>query len=122
MDLDSYWQENKRFVMSVVGGVVVFLIVWGLIDSNLGKDLASMNARRSRLRQDLTKSMFGTADLDRAKQENSALREAVALLRPGGGRRDEQERQQQGGPPRRRTARAQPARVKTLDSDHRRGS
>lgn len=81
MDLDSYWQENKRFVLSVVGGLVAFLIVWGLIDSNLGDDLDRLQARRSRLRGDLAESMFGNSDLDRAEQENKALSEAVARLR-----------------------------------------
>lgn len=81
MDLDSYWQENKRFVMSVAGGAVAFLILWWIIDVNLGENLRAMEARRNRLKSDLAASMFGNADLERAQSENKALREAVSLLR-----------------------------------------
>jgi len=81
MDLDGYWQENKRFVTVVAGGAVLFLIVWVLIDNNLGDQLSRMQARRMRLQQDLAEPMFGNADLERARAENEALRGALAELR-----------------------------------------
>ena len=33
MDLNDYWQENKRFVTTVLAGLVVFLIAYFWIDS-----------------------------------------------------------------------------------------
>lgn len=81
MDLDGYWQENKRFVTSVAGGGLAFLIGWYVIDSNLGGELQRMQARRARLQGDLAEPMYGTSDLDRAKAENEALRKALGELR-----------------------------------------
>lgn len=81
MDLDGYWQENKRFVTGVAGGGAAFLVLWWLIDSNLGKDLRRMESRRVNLTRDLGEPMFGNAELERAQAENEALRAAVAALR-----------------------------------------
>ncbi|HVS18635.1 MAG TPA: hypothetical protein VMT18_08560 [Planctomycetota bacterium] len=81
MDLDGYWQENKRFVTSVAGGGVAFLVVWFVIDANLGRDLRRMESRRTNLTRDLAEPMFGNAELDRARAENTALRASVAALR-----------------------------------------
>lgn len=81
MDLDGYWQENKRFVTSVAGGGVAFLVLWWLVDSNLGDNLRRMEARRTRLRSDLAEPMYANADLERAQSENDALRASVAALR-----------------------------------------
>jgi hypothetical protein len=81
MDLDGYWQENKRFVLGVAGGGVGFLVLWWLIDANLGRDLRRMESRRVNLARDLGEPMYGNADLERAQAENEALRGAVAVLR-----------------------------------------
>lgn len=81
MDLDGYWQENKRFVTSVAGGGLGFLLLWWVIDHNLGADLRRMEARRARLKNDLGESMYANSDLDRAQAENDALRASVGALR-----------------------------------------
>jgi hypothetical protein len=81
MNFESYWQENKRFVLNVAGGALAFLILWWVIDSTLGKDLQNLEARRTRLRQDLAAALFGTEELERAQAENAALRESVTRLR-----------------------------------------
>ena len=81
MDLEDYWQENKRFVLSVAGGALAFLVGWWALDAYLGADLRALQARRARLQQELSEPLFGVADLDRARGQNAALREAVTTLR-----------------------------------------
>jgi hypothetical protein len=80
MDMNAYWQENKRFLLSVMGGVVVFLIGWMLIDSFFGSDLRSQRARKSQLESKLKQPMFASGDLSTAKSENEALRAVVDEL------------------------------------------
>ncbi|MCC7012533.1 MAG: hypothetical protein IT454_08235 [Planctomycetes bacterium] len=81
MDLGNYWQENKRFLMSVGIGAVVFLGAWMAIDSSLGAKLRAQQGRRSKLEVDLRSSMFSGADLERAKEQNAALVQAAEALR-----------------------------------------
>lgn len=81
MDLENYWQENRRFVLSVAGGALLFLIAWWAIDAYLGSDVRRLEARKARLTGDLAKPMFKPDDLDRAREQNEALRAAVAKLR-----------------------------------------
>ncbi len=73
MDLNAYWQENKRFLLVVMGGAVAFLIGWMTIDSLIGSDLRVQRARKSRLTVDLEQPMLASADLSAAKTENEAL-------------------------------------------------
>jgi hypothetical protein len=80
MDLNAYWQENKRFLLCVMGGVVAFLIGWMLIDSFFGSDLRSQRSRKAKLESELKKPMFASADLSTAKSENEALRAVVDEL------------------------------------------
>jgi len=80
MDLDAYWQENKRFVVSVGAGAVLFLIGIG-IEGSIYKD--QINAANSAIRQkrtELSKMQFSSSDLSEAQDENAALRAAVARL------------------------------------------
>jgi len=81
MDLEGYWQENRRFVLAVAAGAVAFLIGWWALDAYLGSDLRRLESRRTRLNQQLADPMYGTEELDRARAQNDALREAATLLR-----------------------------------------
>ena len=81
MDLEGYWQENRRFVLAVTGGAVAFLIGWWAIDAYLGADVRSLQARRARVQAELKDPKFQTEDLDRAEAQNKALREATTTLR-----------------------------------------
>jgi hypothetical protein len=81
LDLEGYWQENRRFVLSVTGGAVAFLIGWWAIDAYLGADLRALSGRRTRVQQELRAPMFQTTDLERAQAQNAALREATTALR-----------------------------------------
>ena len=47
MDLNDYWQENKKFLTTVFAGVIVFLIGQLLITNTLSSKLATANSRSS---------------------------------------------------------------------------
>lgn len=80
MDLNAYWQENKRFVTTVAAGLFVFLIGMLLVSSFVGDDLRSQRRALDTARRQLAKPMLGQADLSAAEEENEALREAAAVL------------------------------------------
>lgn len=73
MDLNDYWQENKRFVLTVAGGLLAFLVGELLIGSFIGKDLVAKKAEVGRTRRELAKSRYGPEDLAAARAENEAL-------------------------------------------------
>lgn len=80
MDLANYWQEEKRFLVSVGIGAAVFAAAWIAIDSTFGSKLGAARARRARIEADLKQGFLSAADLDRARAENEALRAACDTL------------------------------------------
>jgi hypothetical protein len=88
MDFNDYWQENKRFVMTVAAGLLVFLFGQLLVSSFFGKDLQSKREEIGRTRRDLAKGRFGSQELAQARSENEALKRvsdallAAAAFRP----------------------------------------
>ena len=80
MDLNAYWQENKRFVSAVGVGLVLFFIAWAVVDGSLGDDLRGQRARLARVQRDLKKPLFNSSELQLAEHENQALRAAVQTL------------------------------------------
>jgi hypothetical protein len=80
LDLNDYWQENKRFVMTVAGGALLFLIGELLIGKYIGGELTKERASVSRLTSDLAKPRFSRSDLGLAREENEALRQATETL------------------------------------------
>lgn len=80
MDLNDYWQENKRFVMTVVGGLIAFLIGLQVIQSTIGGELADQRRELVKLRKDFGKSRYQASDLAMARTENAALEEVVQRL------------------------------------------
>lgn len=80
MDLNDYWQENKRFVACVAGGVLAFAIGQMAIGRLLGDELRSKRSEAQRAIVDLGKARYGPAELASARSENAALVEAVARL------------------------------------------
>ncbi len=81
MDLNNYWQENKRFLSFVGVGLVVFLVAWYAIDSSFGADLRIARSATSSRQAELRQPMFAAADLERAKGQNDELTRACAALR-----------------------------------------
>jgi hypothetical protein len=81
MDLSDYWQENRRFVLGVAGGALVFLIAYLFLDSAYGGDVVSARRARVAVKNDLAVPHFTRADLGEARDENEALLATAAALR-----------------------------------------
>lgn len=81
MDLEGYWQENKRFLLSVAGGVALFVAGTFAIEGLAGSELAAQRRASTSTADKLrTEPLYGTADLAAAQAENEALTRAVAEL------------------------------------------
>jgi len=80
MDLNDYWQENKRFVMAVGAGVLAFWIGVMIIDSSLGDAVKLASNNVTSTERKLKSISLTTADLRGAQREYEALQEAVAEL------------------------------------------
>lgn len=81
MDLANYWQENKRFLVTVASGAIVFAILWMVIDRSLGADLRSQRAIVSSTTRKLEKeALYSPAELAAAEEEHAALTSALATL------------------------------------------
>lgn len=78
MDLNDFWQENKKLLIAIGCGLLVFLIGNLFIESSYGDDLRSTRRARDAERQKLTKERYSTSDREVAHDENEAL---VAALR-----------------------------------------
>jgi len=80
MDLNDYWQENKRFLTIVAGGLLVFVIGEMVVGSAFGDDLKAQQRSVRKSTGDLRKEMFKRDDLATARLENESLRAAVDQL------------------------------------------
>ena len=81
MDLNDYWQENKRFVTIVVTGLVVFLIAFWILDGRFSPKINTHKRTISSTGTKLRAEMYSAADLTAAEDENEALTTTVAALR-----------------------------------------
>lgn len=81
MDLNDYWQENRRFVTTVGVGFVVFLIARMILASTYEDDINAKNRVISTRKSDLAQPMYKSSDLADARAENEGLIEAVSVLR-----------------------------------------
>ena len=73
MDLENYWQQNKKTVISIGCGLLVFLIANTIVDGTFGKDLRSARRDRSDKQRDLRKPRYDADALDAAATDNEAL-------------------------------------------------
>jgi hypothetical protein len=81
MDLNNYWQENKRFLLTVAGGVLVFGIGTMLVGKYFGEELQRQQRVAANTRTKLAKERMYTAnDLAAAEAENEALQRTVETL------------------------------------------
>jgi len=81
MDLNDYWQENKKFLTLVIGGLIVFLIGQMLIGSTLESKLKGANSRVKRAKRDLRDEMYSSQQLANLTAENEELQIVVDTLR-----------------------------------------
>lgn len=81
MDFSNYWQENKRFLLTVACGAIVFAILWMLVGRYFGDDLRRQRSIVTTTSNKLAKdAMYAPADLAEATSENAALTAAVDVL------------------------------------------
>ena len=80
MDLNEYWEENRRFVLGVLGALVVFFIAHSLVKSIYADDIVSKRGQISRSKSDLNEPMYSSADLALAEEQNAALKAALQEL------------------------------------------
>lgn len=80
MDLNDYWQENKKFVAVVALGLVVFGLGELLISNLIGDELRATRASLASRRRALAEARFSTSQLDAARGQNEALRAALGRL------------------------------------------
>jgi hypothetical protein len=81
MDLNEYWQENKRFLVSVASGVIVFvtgsMLVNGFFRDALVQQKKSVTSTETKLKNE---PMYASSDLTAAEKENEALKRSVEVL------------------------------------------
>ncbi len=80
MSVEDFWQENKRFVVSVGGGLLVFLIGSMIVDRLYGSEVARVRTQLRRNESSLSAERYRSADLERAREANEALAAAVETL------------------------------------------
>ncbi len=80
MDLSDYWQENKRFVLTVASGAVVFLMGLYVVDSVYGADLNAARSAEARHKRDLRQAMYTRAAQTEAEEELAQLQAAADQL------------------------------------------
>jgi hypothetical protein len=80
VDVNDFWQENKRFVMSVAGGALVFLTGIVLIKNLFGSELNAQQVRKTKAESVLAGPLYPQADLDALRDENEKLAAAHAAL------------------------------------------
>jgi len=80
MNLEEYWQENKRFVTTVAIGLIVFLIGTVSINSIWSGERNDVLGERNQLRNRMRKPLFSSGDRREAEAENEALVAALERL------------------------------------------
>ena len=80
MDFNDYWQDNKRFLITVGIGLLVFMIGEMILDSMWGEDLRAQQRSVTSAQRELARSKYTAADLTRAREENTALTDTLSVL------------------------------------------
>lgn len=79
MDVQEFWQENKRWVLGVVAGAIVVWIGTGVVDSAFGA--RSIAVRANTAASEIKKAHFDAQALAAVRKENEALTAMTARLR-----------------------------------------
>jgi tetratricopeptide (TPR) repeat protein len=81
MDLNEYWQENKRFLVATTSGVVLFLAGTMVVDRAFrGELLALQRSSASAAAKLRTESMYDANALAEAQKDNEELAKTVGIL------------------------------------------
>ncbi len=78
MDLNEFWQENKRWVQACLGGLLVFWMAWMII-SNVYDSGTSRTAKAIRVIRD--DDLYRRAAKDAVEQESEVLQASLQELR-----------------------------------------
>lgn len=76
MDLNDFWQENKRWLLGCIAGLVLFLIARSIVDGL--HDARMTDVRWSKVRN---QELFTRAQRKAVKEEEAALDAALSQLR-----------------------------------------
>jgi hypothetical protein len=80
MDVDAYWQENKRFVLAVAGGVLLFVVGFAVETAVFQDEILATQRTSQKYRNDLKAAQYTAQDLAEVEAENAALKESVERL------------------------------------------
>jgi len=80
MDLGAYWQENKRFVVSVGAGALLFLIGFAVENSLFQGRVNAAQREIQGFQNQLKKEPYTAEDKTAAEAENAALRASADKL------------------------------------------
>lgn len=80
MDISEFWQENKRWVLGVAAGAVVYLVGQKVVSSTFGADGLASRARTTAVSIDKTE-YFDNDALAAARTQSKAIEAVGAQLR-----------------------------------------
>lgn len=80
--MNDWWQENKRFVVLVASGAIVFVIGLMLIDRFFAQELKSRQAALNSVQRKLANdALFTNEQLATLQKENGELQQSMDVLR-----------------------------------------
>jgi len=73
MDLENYWQENKKALIAIGCGLLVFLIANMIVDSTVGRGLADAKRERAQRKNSLREERYNSSARTQAEEDNGRL-------------------------------------------------
>ena len=80
MDFGDTWQAHKRFLTTVGGGALVFLVGLAFVGAVYGSDVRSAQLKLRANQRSLGEARYGNAELARAREQNEELVAALQTL------------------------------------------
>ena len=80
MDTNDFWQENKRLIVTLACGLLVYLIAGIIVESAYGSDLTSARRELNSNKTALSEDRYSPTERNLARDENDGLREALVSL------------------------------------------
>lgn len=80
MDTTEFWQENKRLIVTLACGLLVYMIAGIIIESAYGSDLRSARRELSVNKSALSAERYSPTDRNLARDENAGLQSALDSL------------------------------------------
>ncbi len=80
MSVEDIWQENKGFILGVVGGLIVFFTAYTIIEGSKAKDIGSNFAQISRAERHERSIRLPSGELRRLQDRREELGQELARL------------------------------------------